>query len=153
MYIGKFKLNMLFIFQLFFTELALTPIQFTTCNVRVLCVCLSVHRGKPTSRCPGNFWSKGRLLILACHQTLIFFFIWFDDFFRFLLFWDFLGFLNQPTVNQPTPYPLTVKIGALVGGGCAVVAVGLSDRWQVTGDMWQATGDKRHMTCDMWHVM
>ena len=42
--------------------------------------------------------------------------------------------------------------GKLAGGGFVAVAVGVSDRWQVTGDRWRATHETWHITCDMWHM-
>ena len=40
---------------------------------------------------------------------------------------------------------LLCVLGELAGGGSEIVAVGVSDMWQVTGDI-------QHVTCDTWHV-
>ena len=42
-------------------------------------------------------------------------------------------------------------MGELAGEGSVAVAVGVSDRWQVTGDRWHAKRDTWHMTCEAWH--
>ena len=70
---------------------------------------------------------------------------WF--FWQFLAFWNFVGFwvyANQSTV--------LCKIGELVRGGSVHVAVGKSDRWQVSCSTWPVTRYAWDLTCDNWHL-
>ena len=45
-----------------------------------------------------------------------------------------------------------VIMGELAGGGSVVVAVGVNDRWQFTGDTRHVTLDIRHAICDAWYA-
>ena len=88
----------------------------------VMSVCLWQFK-TPTSRCPGDFWSKGILLILACNDiilVLVFsFFSCFNDFFVFFNFWS-VGYSSQPTFDN----------GGLSRG--MVCCCGFYNWWQVT---------------------
>ena len=42
--------------------------------------------------------------------------------------------------------------GRVSRGWSVAVAVGVSDRWQVTSDTQNVTREIWHMTCDMWHM-
>ena len=64
-----------------------------------------------------------------------------------IFFFRFWVFANHPTVHN----------GEIRGWGS--VAVGVSDRWQVTRDtrhathnMWHMTNDMWHLTCNTWHM-
>ena len=43
-------------------------------------------------------------------------------------------------------------MGELAVGGSVAVAVGISNRGQVTDDRWQVTGNRRHVTWNKWHL-
>ena len=75
-----------------------------------------------TSRCPGDFWLKGILLILAWNDTI------FSLFFSALIFfWGDFGASLQ-WVN------LLWIIGEFAGWGSVAVAVAVNDRWHMTYD-------------------
>ena len=42
--------------------------------------------------------------------------------------------------------------GELAGGRSVALAVGVSDKWQVTGYTQQVTYDLWHLTLDIWHL-
>ena len=66
----------------------------------------------------------------------------FDDFLRFesfLVFWSLWT-------------SLLCIVGDLAEGWFVAVAVGVSDRWQVTVYRWHATRDTWHLTCNTWHL-
>ena len=116
--------------------------RFSLLSVMSVC-CRLCHCRKPTSQWTGDFWSKGVLLILACHHIL---FSSVSMIFLILFFW---GFFLQTSILW--------IMGDLAGGGS--VAFGVCDIWQVTGDRWHATcntwnmiHDTWHVTCDMWSV-
>ena len=104
------------------------------------------HCGKPTSRCPGHFWSKSLLLIFACRHTIFNLPFLNDDNFLSFIF-SGLVFANQPT-------SLLCIIEELVGEGSMAVTTCLvtGDKWQVAGDMWHVTYVMWHVTYVMWHV-
>ena len=79
---------------------------------RCLDVVTLCHRGKPTSRWTGDFWSKSILLIyILC-------FCCFNDFCVMIFCFVFGVFAHQ----------LMCIMGELVGEGSAAVAVAISDR-------------------------
>ena len=71
--------------------------------------------------------------------------------FGFLQFWRFLRFgIFQVLVSLWTL--LLCITGELAGQGSVAVAVGISDRWQVTRSKRHMTNDTWHVTPDIWHV-
>ena len=96
------------------------------CPFRRIDVCLSVCMyvcaivKTPTSRCPGNFWSKVVSLTLAFDLTISFSFSSSSTFF---LFFQVFGFFSQssvdkPTVIQPTVYNGGISRGRVCACGC-----------------------------------
>ena len=73
------------------------------------------------------------------------------DVFGFLQFWWFLRF-EFVQVFGSLQTSLMLIVGESAGGGYVAVAVGVSNRWQVTGDRWQETRNTWHLTHYMWHL-
>ena len=75
------------------------------------------HRETPTSWFPGDIWSKGVSLILACDHNFLKVFLLLLDFVDFLRLKFLLGFLYQPSVDQPTVNQPTVDNGGVSRAG------------------------------------
>ena len=90
--------------------------------ISVSCVCVC-HRGNPASQCSE--------LAIFCRRAYPL------DGFRFLLFQKKMCF-KFVCVFGSLQTSLLCIIGELAVGGPVAVAVGIRDRWQVSGDRWHA---------------
>ena len=71
----------------------------------------------------------------------------------FFSFWPFLWFVVSWVFGcLGTSLPCIMGGGRLAGGGSAAVAVGVSDRWQVTDETRHMTQDTWRLKHNMWHV-
>ena len=87
-----------------------------------------------------------RLLVTECIANIgipleIFGFWQFQWFFMFKIVWVLWSLQTS----------LLCIVGVLERGGSVSVAVGVSDRWQVTGDRLQVIVDRWQVTHDTWH--
>ena len=121
-----------------FTDSAPWPIQSISRNVRYN-VCLPVHSWKLRFPVDWRLLVEERIAYIGILLDVLLFFGRFDNFLRS----DLIRVLGSLWTS------LLCIVAELTGGGSVAVAVGVSDRWQVTLDTWQVTHDTWHVTHDI----
>ena len=117
-----------------------SQIQSTSCNVCVLCICLSpsLVTGNKRAR---NF--RCRHIMLKLQNSKLFLWCFLPIF--VLTLWWFLVWSWWTSI--------LCIVGDLAGRWSVAVAVCVGDRWQVTCDRWNVTGDRWQVTGDRWHSL